>query len=83
MTRKEWLDTATEADKQKDILDNVAAHGAIRIYGRQSLAFWGEAIDSLVDAGKVQTELKTNYEAQESYLLVTAAVKKGRKKKAG
>ena len=73
MGRREELDAMSEAEKEADILKNIQAHGMIRIEGRQSLAFWGEALDSLKTAGKVKHELVENSEGQYSYLKVTLA----------
>jgi len=61
----------SEADKEADLLKNIEAHGMVRIEGRQALAFWGAAIDSLTAAGKVEHELIENYEGQYSYIKVT------------
>jgi len=71
MTRSEELDAMTEADKEADILKTIKDHGIVRIEGRQALAFWGGAIDSLKKAGKVEHELVENYEGQYSYIKVT------------
>ena len=73
MTRSEELDAMSESDKETDLLKNIKEHGMIRIYGRGSLAFWGGALNSLVEAGTVKTELVENYDAQESYLKVELA----------
>ena len=75
MTRSEELDVMSEADKEADLLKNIEAHGTIRIEGRQSLAFWGAAVDSLAAAGKVEHEHVENYEGQYSYIKVTARTK--------
>lgn len=71
MEREEELDAMTEADKETDILARVKEHEAIRITSRPAMAFWGDAINRLETAGKVETEFIENYEGQYSYLLVT------------
>ena len=71
MSRKEELDAMSEEDKQADILKNINEHGCIRITSRQAEAFWGPAVDALVDAGKVKSEFIENYEGQYSYYRVT------------
>lgn len=73
MTRNEELDAMTEADKEADILKNIKEHEVVRIQGRQAAAFWGGAIDSLTEAGKVKHELIENYEGQYSYIQVSLA----------
>lgn len=71
MGRSDELDAMSEADKEADILRNLREHGCVRLTSRPALAFWGAAVDRLVEAGKVQTELIEEYEAQYSYIKVT------------
>jgi hypothetical protein len=73
MTRSQWLDQATEEDKQQDILKTISEAGALRIYGKQAAAFWVGAINALEVAGKVKVTEKGSDTAQETYWLVEPA----------
>lgn len=71
MGRREELDNMTEADKVADLISSLDQHGCIRIDNRHAMAFWGSAIQKLVDDGVAESELIENYEGQYSYLKVT------------
>lgn len=72
MSRSEDLDAMGEAGKEADILRSIREHGCIRITTRQALAFWGDAVDRLRQAGRVRTELVEHRDDQCSWIQVTA-----------
>lgn len=68
---KAELDAMSEEDKQADILKSLEEHGQIRIDTRPALAFWGAAVDALVEQGKIETEFIDLEEQQYSFYRVT------------
>jgi len=72
-TRSEQLDSMSDSDKERAILQGLREHGYVRITSRLALAFWGAAIDRLREAGEIETEMVENHEQQHSYLRVTPA----------
>lgn len=73
MGRKEELEAMSEEDKKEDLLKNIKEHGCIRITTRQAEAFWGAALNALIDEGKVKSEFVENYVGQYSYYKVEMA----------
>jgi len=63
----------SEDDKKADLMKmlNEEPNSHLLIDTRQQLAFWGGAIDALVEEGKIEADFKEFYNEQYSRIKVT------------
>lgn len=71
MSRKEELDAMDLDAKKADIMKALETQANITFDSKPQMAFWGDAINALIDDGKIEGEWYESWEQQYSCYKVT------------